>query len=113
TSTTEPLTRPKQRVTHATSHFRESRPCWDAITSWPSACSVGISLLKHEPSAQRPWAKTMLGLAIVISSDRRCWMTMTQHYSRERGLQVGAECGDDASMGHAVKLWKVEWLFPL
>jgi hypothetical protein len=30
--------------------------------------TVGISLWKHEPSAQMPWAKTMLGLVIAFSS---------------------------------------------
>src|SRR6185312_6293529 len=41
-----------------------SRPYCAAITSWPSARRAGISFWKHEPSAQIPWAKTMLGLAI-------------------------------------------------
>jgi DNA-3-methyladenine glycosylase II len=34
-------------------------------TSWPSSCSGGITLLKHEPSAQLPWQKTMLGSAAI------------------------------------------------
>src|SRR6476469_3577586 len=54
------LTRPSVRFTAATSPSGESRPYWAAITSCPSACSAGISLLKHEPSAQRPWQNTML-----------------------------------------------------
>ena len=45
--------------------FQESRPCWEHITSCPSACSAGISFWKHEPSAQSPWANTMLGLVCV------------------------------------------------
>src|ERR1700758_672056 len=55
-------TRPRQRITLSTSLWHESRLYWQAITSCPSARSVGISLLKHEPSAQIPWQKTMLGL---------------------------------------------------
>ncbi len=36
--------------------------------------SVGITLLKHEPSAQIPWANTMLGLVCVgmVSSSVAC-----------------------------------------
>jgi len=43
-------------------HLRWCRALLDAMTSCPSACSVGISLLKHEPSAHSPWTNTMLGL---------------------------------------------------
>ena len=32
--------------------------------------SVGINLLKHDPSAQRPCAKTMLGLITIVSIGR-------------------------------------------
>ena len=39
-----------------------SRLYWAQITSYPSARSGGTSLLKHDPSAQIPWQKTMLGL---------------------------------------------------
>ncbi len=56
------LTRPNVRMVAATSSLVVSRPYWDDITSYPSACSGVITLLKHEPSAQMPWAKTMLGL---------------------------------------------------
>src|SRR5229473_1499913 len=59
------LTRASVRLVAATSAACESRPYWTAITWWPSAWSVGISLLKHEPSAQIPWQKTMLGLVCV------------------------------------------------
>ena len=56
-------TRPSVRFTVATSPSGVSRPYWAAITSCPSACSGGITLLKHEPSAQRPWQNTMLGFS--------------------------------------------------
>src|SRR6516225_3047871 len=59
------LTRPNARLTAATSPSSVSRLFWVDTTSWPSACSVGISLLKHEPSAHSPWANTMLGLVEV------------------------------------------------
>src|SRR2546426_556526 len=59
------LTRPSVRFTVATSPSFVSRPYWAAITSYPSAWSAGITLLKHEPSAQIPWQKTMLGLVCV------------------------------------------------
>src|SRR5882672_5879515 len=59
------LTRPSVRFTVATSPASVSSPYWAAITSYPSDWSVGITLLKHEPSAQIPWQKTMLGLACV------------------------------------------------
>src|SRR5262249_37997318 len=59
------LTRPSVRLTVAASASRVSRLCWELITSYPSACRVGMSLLKHEPSAQRPWTNTMLGLVCV------------------------------------------------
>jgi len=46
---------PSVRFTVATSPSGVSRPYWGAaITSYPSAWSVGITLLKHEPSAQIP-----------------------------------------------------------
>ncbi len=32
------------------------------MTSYPSACNAGMTLLKQEPSAQMPWQKTMVGL---------------------------------------------------
>src|SRR5882762_834675 len=57
------LTRPSVRFTVATSPASVSSPYWAAITSYPSDWSVGITLVKHEPSAQIPWQKTMLGLA--------------------------------------------------
>ena len=47
-------TRPKVRSVAATSASLVSRPYCAEITSYPSACSGGISLLKHEPSAQIP-----------------------------------------------------------
>src|SRR6202521_5269099 len=59
------LTRPSVPFTAATSPSFVSRPYWAAITSYPSDCSVGITLLKHEPSAQIPWQKTMLGLTCI------------------------------------------------
>src|SRR6185369_5196570 len=59
------LTRPSVRLTVATSPARVSRLCWELITSYPSACKVGMTLLKHEPSAQRPCTKTILGLVCV------------------------------------------------
>src|SRR6185436_6697041 len=55
-------TRPRHRMTQSTSPWCESSPCSLAITSYPSARNGPITLLKHEPSAQRPWQKTMLGL---------------------------------------------------
>src|SRR5258707_13359429 len=64
------LTRPSVRLTVATSPSGVSRPYWAAITSYPSACSGGITLLKLEPSAHIPWQKTMLGLVVLISNLR-------------------------------------------
>src|SRR5437867_9205293 len=58
-------TRPSVRVTVATSALGVSRLCWAATTSYPSACSVGITLPKDEPSAQIPWTNTMLGLLCI------------------------------------------------
>ena len=54
-------TRDSVRVTLSMSLWAVSRLYWALITSYPSARSGGISLLKHEPSAQIPWQKTMLG----------------------------------------------------
>src|SRR6201993_26049 len=62
------LTRPSVRFTVATSPSGVSRPYCAAITSYPSVCSGGITLLKLEPSAQIPWQKTMLGLVVFISN---------------------------------------------
>src|SRR5262245_34701947 len=59
-------TRLSVRFTVATSSLKESRPYWTAITSCPSDCSAGITLLKHEPSAQMPWQKTMVGLSDML-----------------------------------------------
>src|SRR5579859_7712959 len=56
-------TRPSARVTVATSPASVSRGFWAATTWCPSAWSAGIILLKHEPSAHRPCANTMLVLA--------------------------------------------------
>ena len=56
------LTLFRVRMVAATSSTFESRPYCAAITSYPSACSGRITLLKHEPSAQIPWQNTMLGL---------------------------------------------------
>src|SRR5580692_979263 len=66
------LTRPSVRSVAATSSALVSRPYCVEIASYPSARSAGITLLKHEPSAQMPWANTMLGLVedIVGSSAR-------------------------------------------
>src|SRR5271169_5873918 len=51
-----------QRITFWTSLSRLLRPCSLAMHSYPSAWRGAITLLKHDPSAQRPWANTMLGL---------------------------------------------------
>src|SRR6202000_340733 len=50
----------------ATPFANELRPYCTAITWCPSACSAGISLLKHEPSAQMPWQKMIAGLELVV-----------------------------------------------
>src|ERR1700722_13578292 len=63
-------TRLSVRSVAATSSSLLSRPYCAAITSYPSACSGGITLLKHEPSAQIPCAKTMLGLAGMAAPSR-------------------------------------------
>src|SRR5262249_10244779 len=60
------LTRPSVRRTVATSSAVVLRLYWAAITWCPSACSAGITLLKQEPSAQRPWQNPMLGLGPFI-----------------------------------------------
>src|SRR6202035_4402375 len=65
-----PLTLLSVRSVVATSSSLLSRPYCAAITSYPSACSGGITLLKHEPSAQIPWANTMLGLAGMAAPSR-------------------------------------------
>ena len=39
-----------------------SRPCSAVITRGPRPEAAAMTLLKHEPSAHSPWAKTMLGL---------------------------------------------------
>ena len=36
-----------------------------AITKWPWAWSVRITLLQADPSAQNPWTKTMFALFVV------------------------------------------------
>src|SRR5260370_41549277 len=69
------LTRPSVRFTVATSPSGVSRPYCAAITSYPSACSGGITLLKLEPSAHIPWQKTMLGLVVLIS-DLPFWFSL-------------------------------------
>src|SRR6185295_10870004 len=75
------LTRASVRLTVATSPFRESRLCWLAITSCPSACSVGITLLKHDPSAQIPWTNTALGLVCIRVLHSRCSVVVTRQSS--------------------------------
>src|SRR5260221_4311479 len=63
------LTRLNVRMVVATSSLIVLRAYWEDTTSYPSACSGGITLLKHEPSAQMPWAKTMLGLVCLDMID--------------------------------------------
>src|SRR5579863_5989174 len=63
---TGPLTRPIVAFTKATSSAVVLRPYCAAIHSYPSAWRGTISLLKHEPSAQSPWQKTILGFACLI-----------------------------------------------
>src|SRR6266852_9687082 len=60
------LTRESVRFTVTTSSAVELRLYWAAIHWCPSAWSAGITLLKHEPSAQMPWQNTMLGLVSFI-----------------------------------------------
>src|SRR3954469_21169913 len=61
-------TRFSVRFTVATSSSNESRPYWTEMTSCPSACNAGITLLKQEPSAQMPWQKTIVGLVDIRAS---------------------------------------------
>src|SRR5260370_32914579 len=70
------LTRPSVRLSVAPSLSGVSRPYWAAITSCPSACSGGITLLKLEPSAHIPWQKTMLGFFVFISSLPSFWSSL-------------------------------------
>src|SRR3984957_17968194 len=105
------LTRPSVRSVVATSSTLESRPYCAAITSYPSARSVGITLLKHEPSAQMPWANTMLGLVedIVGSSARsdsrpkaadhhhRHGVAITEVSTCRLHLPAHVDCSQDAS----------------
>src|SRR5580704_19495686 len=97
-----PRTRPKQRVTQSTSLFSESSPCCEQITSCPSACSVGISFWKHEPSAQSPWAKTMLGLV--------AWLMALSHRPQDR-LSRGDFSGGSHSFGHPLA-GEIYWACP-
>src|SRR5678816_2870334 len=60
-------------MTAATSPLRLSRLFCAHITSYPSACSDGITLLKHEPSAQSPCANTMLGFVCGAIDLPLCW----------------------------------------
>src|SRR6188508_2749390 len=53
-------------MTAATSPLRLSSLVCAHITSYPSACSDGITLLKHDPSAHSPCANTMLGFCDTI-----------------------------------------------
>src|SRR5271168_1964254 len=69
TRTIGPLTRPNVRIVASTSPFSVSRPYCAAITWCPSALRVGISFWKHEPSAQIPWEKTILGFITTIIQD--------------------------------------------
>src|SRR5882672_7138871 len=59
------LTLPIVAFVKATSSAVELRPYCAAMHSYPSACRGTINLLKHEPSAQSPWQKTILGLVCV------------------------------------------------
>jgi hypothetical protein len=65
------LTRSRVRFTAATSSTFVSSPYCADITSYPAACNGGITLLKHEPSAQIPWQNTMLGFAELLTSRSR------------------------------------------
>jgi hypothetical protein len=60
-----PYSNNNENILIITWHGYASSPYWAAITSYPSACSGGMTLLKLEPSAQMPWTKTMLGLVCV------------------------------------------------
>src|SRR5262249_36924261 len=68
TRTTGPLTLPIVAFATATSSAVELSPCCDEAHSYPSASRGPISLLKHEPSAQSPWQKTILGLDCISVS---------------------------------------------
>lgn len=43
----------------------KQRPCCAATTRWPCSCSVGITLLHPDPSAQNPCTRTMLAFCEV------------------------------------------------
>src|SRR5258706_48294 len=81
------LTRLNVRMVVATSSLVVFRPYWDDTTSYPSACSGGITLLKHEPSAQMPWAKTMLGLVCLDMIDSFPVLASRLIHSRTYGGQ--------------------------
>src|SRR6266404_5469342 len=87
------MTRPSARLTAATSPWTVSRQFWVDSTSCPSACSVGISLLKHEPSAHSPWANTMLGL---ICAD----MLATPSFGDDQGFATNATYSSAAYLGN-------------
>src|SRR5262249_18825280 len=59
-------TRPIVAFAAATSSAVELRPYCAAIHWYPSARRGVISLLKHDPSAQRPWQNTMLFFVLAI-----------------------------------------------
>jgi hypothetical protein len=52
-------------LTVATSSARERSASCTAITLWPAFCRIGITLFHEDPSAHKPWTKTIFGVAVV------------------------------------------------
>jgi hypothetical protein len=54
----------------------------------PSACRAGITLLKHDPSAQTPWTKTMLGLACAMNLSLQTCRSRTHRNGRHPSAEI-------------------------
>src|SRR6266446_2491681 len=94
------LTRLNVRMVVATSSLIVLRAYWDDTTSYPSACSGGITLLKHEPSAQMPCAKTMLGLICLDMIDSFPELASRHIHSRTYGGQC---CSTTPATSHETR----------
>src|SRR6476620_4737156 len=91
-------------MTAATSPLRLSSRVCAHITSYPSACSAGITLLKHEPSAHSPCANTMLGFCDTMDFPLRWCASQDGDRARTR------KWGGPAIAGHVVETRPVLFL---
>jgi Transposase IS116/IS110/IS902 family len=99
------------RRTVSTSPARLSSECWEVMTSQPAARSGGITLLKHDPSAQMPCAEREL--AAWLPASPYATLTSVPGWGVVRVSNYAAALGDPHRWPGPRQIYQASGLSPM